>query len=278
MAGIMNGKSGRLVGVGIAVLTLASFGCGYDRGSMTGPGSGEPEGMATPGTTTISGAEGRSEFRVFAATGDITPTVAQFRTALGDPLNGGTPGPLGGGRREIKWDGAPAQMPGDFFNTTVKAGAIFTTDGSGFHNSDNDFADTNPSYADDFNAFSAPKTFMPVGSASLTTVFRIPGSETPAATRGFGLVFSDVEREGAASIKLFDAQGRSLGRYNAPVRTDANGFSFVGVVFESSIVARVEITSGQRALGADVQDLSDGGNLDLVVMDDYLYAEPQPIS
>jgi hypothetical protein len=53
--------------------------------------------------------------------------------------------------------------------------------------------------------------------------------------------------------------------------------SFVGVVFESSIVARVEITSGQRALGADVQDLSDGGNLDLVVMDDYLYAEPQPI-
>jgi hypothetical protein len=277
MAGIMNGKSGRLIGVGMAVLTLASFGCGYDRGSMTAPGSGESEGMGAPGTTIISGAEGRSEFRVFAATGDIAPTVAQFRTALGDPLNGGTPGPLGGGRREIKWDGAPAQMPGDFFNTTVKAGAIFTTDGTGFHNSDNDFADINPNYADEFNAFSAPKTFMPVGSASLTTTFRIPGSETPAATRGFGLVFSDVEREGAASIKLFDAQGRSLGRYNAPVRTDANGFSFVGVVFESSIVARVEITSGQRALGADVQDLSDGGNLDLVVMDDYLYAEPQPI-
>jgi hypothetical protein len=277
MAGIMNGKSGRLIGVGMAVLTLGGFGCGYDRGSMTGPGSGESEGMAAPGTTTISAAEGRSEFRVFAATGDIAPTVAQFRTALGDPLNGGTPGPLGGGRREIKWDGAPAQMPGDFFNTTVKAGAIFTTDGTGFHNSDNDFADINPNYADDFNAFSAPKTFMPVGSASLTTTFRIPGSETTAATRGFGLVFSDVEREGAASIKLFDAQGRSLGRYNAPVRTDANGFSFVGVVFESSIVARVEITSGQRALGADVQDLSDGGNLDLVVMDDYLYAEPQPI-
>jgi hypothetical protein len=277
MARIMNGKSGRLVGVGIAILTLAGFGCGSDRGSMTGPGSGESEGVAAPGTTTISGAEGRSEFRVFAATGDIAPTVAQFRIALGDPLNGGTPGPLGGGRREIKWDGAPAQMPGDFFNTTVKAGAIFTTDGSGFHNSDNDFADTNPSYADDFNAFSAPKTFMPVGSASLTTTFRIPGSETPAATRGFGLVFSDVERGGAASIKLFDAQGRSLGRYNAPVRTDANGFSFIGVVFESPIVARVEITSGQRALGADVQDLSDGGNLDLVVMDDYLYAEPQRI-
>jgi hypothetical protein len=90
-------------------------------------------------------------------------------------------------------------------------------------------------------------------------------------------VFSDVERQGAASIKLFDAQGRSLGQYHAPVRSDPAGFSFVGVVFDSSIVAQVRITSGQRALGEEVQDLSDGGNLDLAVMDDYLYAEPQEI-
>jgi hypothetical protein len=262
----MAGMSGGLLGAGIVVLTLAGTGCGYDHSSnMTGPGYGDTVAVATPGGYAISAAEGRSEFRVFTATGDIAATLAEFRTALGDP------------HREIKWDGAPAQMPGDFFNTTVKAGAIFTTDGSGFHNSDNDFADTNPSYADDFNAFSSPKTFMPIGSASLTTTFRVPGSETPAATRGFGLVFSDVERQGAASIKLFDAEGRSLGRYNAPVRSDAAGFSFVGVVFESPIVAQVQITSGQRALGADVQDLSEGGNLDLVVMDDYLYAEPQAI-
>jgi len=90
-------------------------------------------------------------------------------------------------------------------------------------------------------------------------------------------VFSDVERVGAASIKLVDADGRSLGQYHAPVRTDLAGFSFVGVVFESPIVAEVRIVSGQRALGAGVQDLSDGGNLDLAVMDDYLYAEPQAI-
>jgi len=91
------------------------------------------------------------------------------------------------------------------------------------------------------------------------------------------VVFSDVERGDAASLMLFDAEGRSLGRYNAPVRSDAAGFSFIGVVFESPIVAEVRITSGQRALGADVQDLSDGGNLDLAVMDDYLYGEPQGI-
>jgi hypothetical protein len=76
-------------------------------------------------------------------------------------------------------------------------------------------------------------------------------------------VYSDVERQGAASINLFDAEGRSLGQYHAPVRSDPAGFSFVGVVFEAPIVAQVEITSGQPALGAGVQDLSDGGNLDL---------------
>jgi hypothetical protein len=274
----MAGMSGGLVGAGIVVLTLAGTGCGYDGGSnATGPGYGDTAAIATPGGHGISAAEGRSEFRVFTATGDIAATLTEFRTALGAQLNV-TPGPFEAGHREIKWDGAPAQMPGDFFNTTVKAGAIFTTDGSGFRNSDNDFAtDINPNYADDFNAFSFPKTFMPIGSASLTTTFRVPGTETPAATKGFGLVFSDVERVGAASIKLFDAEGRSLGQYQAPVRSDPAGFSFVGVVFDASIVAQVRITSGQRALGADVQDLSDGGNLDLVVMDDYLYAEPQAI-
>jgi hypothetical protein len=230
--------------------------------------------LAEPGSSEVVG---RSQFRVFTESGDIAATLAEFRTALGDPANGGTPGPLLQGRREIKWDGAPAQMPGDFFNTTVRAGAIFTTDGTGFSNSDNDFSDINPAYADDFNAFSLPKTFMPIGSSALTVSFRVAGAETRAATRGFGVVFSDVERQGAASIKLLDAEGRSLGQYHAPVRTDAAGFSFVGVVFDSPIVAEVRIASGQRALGAGVQDLSDGGNLDLAVMDDYLYAEPQAI-
>ena len=268
--GIMAGQSGGLLGAGIVVLTLAGTACGYDR-------STNPTGSGYQDTTAIAAAAGRSDFRVFTATGDIAATLAEFRATLGDPLNGGTQGPLGGGRREIKWDGAPAEMPGDFFNTTVKAGAIFTTDGIGFRNSANDFSEINPAYADDFNAFSQPKTFMPVGSAEMTVDFRVPGTETRAATRGFGVVFSDVERAGAASIKLFDAEGRSLGQYHAPVRRDAAGFSFVGVVFDLPIVAQVRITSGQRALGEGVQDLSDGGNHDLAVMDDYLYAEPQEL-
>ena len=278
----MAGKSGGLFSAGMVVLTLAGSACGYDGSSNpTGPGYGDTAAVATPGGYAISAAEGRSEFQVFTATGDIAARLAEFRTALGDPLNG-APGtiPSKDGRREIKWDGAalPTNVntfPGDFFNTTVKAGAIFSTDGTGFRNSDNDFSDINLAYADDFNAFSPAKTFMPVGSAEMTVDFRVPGTETRAATQGFGVVFSDVERQGSASIKLFDAEGRSLGQYQAPVRSDPAGFSFVGVVFDLPIVAQVRITSGQRALGADVQDLSDGGNLDLVVMDDFLYAEPQ---
>ncbi|MGH7578908.1 MAG: hypothetical protein ACREM9_01960 [Gemmatimonadales bacterium] len=279
----MAGKFGGLLGGGIVALTLAGTACGYDNSSNpSGPGY---EDSATADLTepAKSAVIGRSSFRVFTAAGDISPQLAEFRAVLGNPANGGTPGPLPGGRREIAWDGVPAAQtnvntfPGDFFNSTVRAGAIFATDGIGFRNSDNDFADINPAYADDFNAFSRPKTFMPIGSAAMTVSFRIPGAATPAATRGFGVVFSDVERHGAASIKLFDAQGRSLGQYHAPVRTDAAGFSFVGVVFESPIVAQVQITSGQRALGDAVQDLSDGGNLDLAVMDDYLYAEPQAL-
>lgn len=244
---------------------------------LAGAAQGCESDTATPAEP-LAAVAGRSEFRVFTATGELTATLGGFRTALGDPVNGGTPGPLGGGRREIKWDGAPTgPLAGDFFNTTVKAGAIFSTDGSGFLNSAGDFAEINPAYADDFNAFSLPKTFMPVGSPELTVGFRVPGSAVPATTRGFGVVFSDVERTGAASIKLFDAEGRSLGQYHAPVRSDEAGFSFVGVVFDSPIVAQVRIASGQRALGNGVQDLSDGGNLDLAVMDDYLYAEPQEI-
>jgi hypothetical protein len=280
----MAGQFGSVLAAAIVALTLAVAGCGDDSSSSpTGPGygdgsgSGDSSGYSSPAGAAVSSAADRSRFRVFTESGDIGARLAEFRIALGDPANGGTPGPLAAGRREIRWDAAPAEIPGDFFNTTVKAGAIFQTDGTGFSNSDNDFSDINPAYADDFNAFSAPKTFMPIGSQALTVSFRVPGAETPAATRGFGVVFSDVERVGAASIKLLDAEGRSLGQYHAPVRSDAAGFSFVGVVFESPIVAEVRVTSGQQALGSGVEDLSDGGNLDLAVMDDYLYAEPQAI-
>ena len=46
----------------------------------------------------------------------------------------------------------------------------------------------------------------------------------------------------------------------------------------SVIVARVLITSGDAALDATITDVSAGGTQDLVVMDDFVYGEPQPLS
>ena len=266
----MAGRSGGLLSASlIVVLTLGGTACDYDRSSA-------PNGQGYGDTAGMSAAEGRSDFRVFTATGDIAATVAEFRTVLGDPLNGGTPGPLSEGRREIKWDAAPAEMPGDFFNTVVKAGAIFTTMAPDFEQRQR-FQRGQPGLrrrlqrvqpAEDVHAHRQRGADHRVQGAGL----RYPGGDP-------GLRRRVLRRRatGAASIKLFDAHGRSLGQYHAPVRTDAAGFSFVGVVFDSPIVAEVRIMSGQRALGPDVQDLSDGGNQDLVVMDDYLYGEPQAI-
>jgi hypothetical protein len=153
-------------------------------------------------------------------------------------------------------------------------GLLYGNLGTGLRVSDNDFLDIDPSYPAQFNAFSPPKTFAPIGSENSEVTFVIPGSATPAAVTGFGVVFSDVDRVGAASIKLFTADGHSLGQYHAPVRTDANGFSCVGVVFDDPIVARVIISSGQAPLARGVLDVSDGGNRDLVVFDDLLFGVP----
>ena len=61
----------------------------------------------------------------------------------------------------------------------------------------------------------------------------------------------------------------------APVRSDAAGHSFIGVVYDQPVVARVEVTSGESPLGAGIDDLSAGGAYDLVVTDDFLFGEPQ---
>jgi hypothetical protein len=41
-------------------------------------------------------------------------------------------------------------------------------------------------------------------------------------------------------------------------------------------VARVRVTSGSGALGAQANDVTSGGTADLVVMDDFIYSEPTP--
>jgi hypothetical protein len=220
---------------------------------------------------------------VVTATGDITTKVADFRTLLGDPANGGTPGPLPAGRREVNWDGAGARpfnnqdgFPTDFFNTNVKAGLVY--DGGTFRNDSLQFAEINATYANEFKAFSPKVMFSAVGGHVIVAKFRVPGAATPAAVTGFGAVFSDVDLDQVTSIEPMDKDGRSLGLFYVPRRSDANGLSFLGLKFDQAIVASVRIVCGNGTLGAGVNDLTDGGPSDLVVVDNFIYGEPAAIA
>jgi len=92
--------------------------------------------------------------------------------------------------------------------------------------------------------------------------------------RGFGIVFTDVDVADQTRIELFAVDGTSLGTYSSPVRSDAGGLTFVGVTFADPIIARVRIKLGTGALGAGVNDISAGGTVDLVVLDNLIYGEP----
>jgi hypothetical protein len=228
-----------------------------------------------------SGGNTAPEATVYMATGNIAAKVDEFRNVLG-PSNGGTAGEQPTGRREINWDGAAANpfndrndFPPDFFNTVVKSGAVFTTAGSGFRNDSTLFSAINPAYATDFNFFSANKIFAPVGSNVLDQLFQVAGQPTPAVVRGFGIVLSDVDLPDETTIQLFAQDGSMLGILSAPVRSDAGGLSFVGVTYDDAIIAKVRITLGTGALGAAVNDVSEGGTVDLVVLDNVIYGEPK---
>ena len=218
---------------------------------------------------------------VLTATGNIATKVDDFRNVLG-ASNGGTAGEQPAGRREISWDGAGANpfdnkndFPAGFFNSNVKSGAVFTTAGTGFRNDSTLFAEINPTYAAQFNFFSANKIFAPVGSNQLDQLFQVAGQPTPAVVRGFGIVLSDVDLADKTTIQLFAQDGSSLGTFAAPVRSDAAGLSFVGVTYDQAIISRVRITLGTGALAANVNDVTDGGTVDLVVLDNLIYGEPK---
>lgn len=160
----------------------------------------------------------------------------------------------------------------------MRTGAVFATNGSGFRNDSTLFSEVDPSYADQFDFFSENRIFAPVGSSQMDVLFRVAGEDTPAAVTGFGVVFTDVDRAGAASVQAWDRDGRDLGTYAAPVRSDADGLSFVGIRFDEPIIARVRIIAGEAPLAPGVYDVSAGGAADLVVMDNFLFGEPRALN
>lgn len=226
--------------------------------------------------------------QVVTGAGDITAVVDQYRALLGEN-NGGDPGTKGpSGYREINWDtlpdefSAPNFYTSDFFNQPEAPrarGIVLNTPGEGLMvsaNADNPygalprFGNINPQYADAFKTFSEEKLFSPIGSNLVVITFFVPGTDTPAAVRGFGAVYTDVDTQHTA-FEYFDKDGNSLGQYQTPIAD--NGLSFLGVVFDEAVVARVEVKYGTGALGPD-----DGaGGVDVAVMDNFIFGEPQAI-
>jgi hypothetical protein len=246
---------------------------------------------------------------VFQAAGpavaSIQGTVVEFRAALGDPNNGNATGPLASGRREINWDGGSitnqttAVAGNPFAGFQIIRGALFTTpDGTGFVQAP-PAADpalfppgglaglfNNPTYGTIFSAFSPLRLFSTIGSNITDVHFFVPGGgNIPATTTGFGAVFTDVDQpdgsgpgkkrgnRGASTlIEYFGADGELLFSSFVPASPGDGSLSFFGIVFDDARIARVRITSGDVAPGPD-----DDGKHDIVVMDDFIYGEPQAL-
>lgn len=114
--------------------------------------------------------------------------------------------------------------------------------------------------------------------------FFVPGSggDIPATTTGFGAVFTDVDqpdgskkhgnRKASTLIEYFGAYGDRLFSSFVPASPGDGSLSFFGIVFDDARVARVRIRSGDVAPGPD-----DDRKQDIVVMDDFIYGEPQPL-
>lgn len=219
----------------------------------------------------------------------IQDTVDNFRAAVGAPNNRNAVGPISGGRREVNWDGAPgaaapANIPPDLFNRIVPRGIVYDSPGSGFQVSGADgnpanvaateeFGNINPTYPSIFQTFSAEKLFTTLGSNVSGVNFFIPGTTTPATVAGFGAVFTDVDLPDTTKIEYFDAANNLL--FSDFVTPSNEGLSFLGVLFDAGErVARVQITSGNAPLSATNFD---GGNVDVVALDDFIYSEPSTV-
>ena len=251
-------------------------------------------------------AETSDQAAVFQAAGpsttSIQSSVDQFRATVGAPNNGNGPS-VGGGRREINWDGgstineATTVSGNPFSGFLVTRGSLFTTpDGTGFVQAPagTDLAPGglaglfgNPTYKTSFRAFSASRLFSAIGGKVTEVNFFLPGGgNVPAAVNGFGAVFSDVDqpngsgpaqkrgnRHASTLVEYYGTNGELLFSSFVPASPGDGGFSFFGVVFPDARIARVRITSGDVAPGPD-----DTEKQDVVMMDDFIYGEPRPVN
>ena len=191
----------------------------------------------------------------------------------------GANGSFGGIRREINWDGVPAGssdpnlLNADFFNVNSPRGVVFSTPGTGFLVSANAGGATPIlfGFPTDFQVFSPQKLFTAVNRNITDVSFFLPGTSTPAKTTAFAVVFLDVETAGSTKLEFFD-DTNSLIFSRAALVAGNQGFSFLGATTENGSISRVRITSGVNTIQSN--GVLGNPNDDIVVMDDFLYAEP----
>lgn len=234
-------------------------------------------------TATIS----QAGFTIFESAGAnpaaVTPTRDAFRAAVGGGAVAAANGSFGGLRREINWDGVPDTfadsnaLPANFFNVNSPRGAVFSTPGTGFLVSANAGGATPTlfGFPNDFQTFSPQRLFTAVSSNVTDISFFQPGTATPATTSAFGLIFVDVGVANLTKLEFFDQTNTLIFSRDALVAGN-QGLSFVGGVANAGEeISRVRLTSGLNSIVSN-------GNLgnsfdDVVVMDDFLYAEPKVV-
>jgi hypothetical protein len=235
---------------------------------------------------------------VFQAAGptaaSIQSTVDAYRAALGDPNNANNPGPLSSGRREINWDGGnpaimdttPPVTPFDVFLNT--RGSQFTTPGIGLSQAPPSGGPqgglavlfNNPTYGTIFSTFSLSRLFTPVGSNVTDALFFVPGTNgvASATVTGFGAVFTDVDQpdggrphKARTRIEYFGRDGKRIFASFVPASPGDASLSFIGIKFNDARIASVRITTDEAPGG------NDNRRHDIVMMDDFIYGEPQPL-
>ncbi len=177
---------------------------------------------------------------VFQAAGTSTESIQSsvdaFRAALGIPNNGNNPGPLQKGRREINWDGGNPNI----LDTTAPVtpfNVFLNTRGSQF---------TTPG----LGLSQAPPSGGPQGG--LAVLFSNPSYAKTFRTFSPSRLFTP----------LFSS--------SVPASPGGGNLSFFGIVFGDARIAAVRIQAGNVAPGA-----SDDARHDIVMMDDFIYGEPQ---
>ena len=255
---------------------------GYDVVAMDDFIYGEPQPITSCGLPTVYETTGSNP-------DEVRDGINAYRDALGE-LNSPAPFNNLDGRRQINWDAAPDgvsapnDFPGNFFNADFSPrarGIAFKTEGSGFQLSATDastegieFDNINAKYSSIFQTYSPERLFTPIGSNEVKAQFYNPAQQTSRAlTDGFGAVFTDVDLEGKTTIGYYDADGKLLYKQGIQPKAGDEGLSFAGVKFDSNCVSFVKLINGTAALGKDVNDDPDN-DVDLVVMDDFIYGEP----